>query len=279
MPGAVGKFRDSTFKAVMGNVDYKSAVTVLGQAMGGEKKLSEALHEAYMYAFSMSSGEVETSAETKEEPVKKAETALRAVEHTPAADTSGDKTETQKDTAQKKDEAQAQQDDSQAYEEDKKADTVSAFKESQSVYADIALPANVTYEMPKLPADGISPVAGIVSSGFGYREHPSDGQVRFHYGTDIAADRGTVVSAFSDGSVYAVGESSTYGLYVILEHENGMQTMYAHLDETLVSGGETVTKGENIGKVGASGNATGPCLHFEIIEDGMYVNPEYYISW
>lgn len=276
-PSAVGRFRDSAVRAVMGNVDYRSAVTALGQAMGGEKKLSEALREAYMYAFSMSGGEVETSAETKPEPPKKTETALRAVEHEPPADNAEDKTKLQEKTKAQTppDNAQPEQTD----EEKEKANMVSAFTESQSSYSDIGLPENVTYDMPQLPADGISPVSGTVSSGFGYREHPADGQVRFHYGTDIAAERGTPVKAYTDGSVYAVGESSGYGLYVILEHENGMQTMYAHLDETLVSGGETVTKGENIGKVGATGNATGPCLHFEIIDDGTYVNPEYYISW
>ena len=67
--------------------------------------------------------------------------------------------------------------------------------------------------------------------------------------------------------------------YVILSHENGLQTLYAHMDSVDVSGGETVSKGDKIGSVGDSGNATGTCLHFELIQNDIYLNPEYYLQW
>ena len=276
IPGTAEKLKDYTFRAVMGNIDYKSAIAVFGQVINGEKRLSSAVREAYSYAFSLSGEKIETSAINELKSKNKIEASVEAIEHIIPANTpkmeientekAEDKTETAKETIDSTDNINGE-------------DVVSAFIESQSEYNDIDLPANVTYDMPVLDIDGICPVLGVVSSGFGYREHPSDGQVRFHYGTDIAADKGEMVSAFSDGTVYAVGESSGYGQYIMLEHECGVQTMYAHLDEILVAGGEEITKGMNIGKVGDTGNATGPCLHFEIITDGTYVNPEYYVSW
>ncbi len=160
------------------------------------------------------------------------------------------------------------------------ADAVSAFVESQRQYTDrMELPANVTYDMPELDADCVCPAEGCVSSSFGYRVHPVDGKIRFHYGTDVAAPAGTAVSAFSGGTVRAVGDSASYGTYIIIDHPCGAVTLYAHLSRADVSAGDAVAPGDGIGAVGSTGNATGPCLHFEIRIGGQYVNPEYYVSW
>ena len=245
--------------------DAAAAAAALGEAAGGEKSLSDALREAYSYAFSVASEDTETGGSAGQEQTPPSggteasdqEVAVDTVVSAPAS--SGDLIPTDGDT----------------YGEA----MVAAFSESQSAYADRELPANVTYEMPQLGIDGICPVSGCVSSGFGYRPHPSDGAVRFHYGTDIAADLGTPVVAFADGTVAAVGDSSGYGTYVLLDNGSGVRTMYAHLSAASVSAGQSVAKGDEIGAVGESGNATGPCLHFEILKDGEYVNPEYYVSW
>ena len=153
---------------------------------------------------------------------------------------------------------------------------VAAFLESQSAYSEYAVPANVSYECPALPFEYVSPVSGIKSSGFGYRMHPIENTVKYHYGTDFAANTGTAVSAFADGVIVAVGESESYGKYVIIDHIDGYSTLYAHCSELCMNCGN-VNRGDVIAKVGSSGAATGPHLHFELMHDDSYLNPEFYI--
>lgn len=153
---------------------------------------------------------------------------------------------------------------------------VAAFLESQSVYSEYAVPANVSYECPALPFEYASPVSGIKSSGFGYRMHPIENMVKYHYGTDFAANTGTAVKAFADGVIVAVGDSDTYGKYMMIDHSDGYSTLYAHCSELCMSCGN-VSRGDVIARVGSTGAATGPHLHFELMHDDSYLNPEFYI--
>lgn len=156
-------------------------------------------------------------------------------------------------------------------------EAVSAFVASQAEFEGYAIPANVRTDMPEIPFEYTSPVDGYDSSGFGYRVHPIQGTVKFHYGTDFAADSGDSVSAFADGYVYAAGESDSYGKYLILTHEGGFASLYAHLSEFVAHEGDMVQRGQTIGRVGQTGNATGPHLHFELFLNDVYINPEYYV--
>lgn len=153
---------------------------------------------------------------------------------------------------------------------------VAAFLESQASYAEYAVPANVSYECPALPFEYVSPVSGIRSSGFGYRMHPIENTVKYHYGTDFAANTGTAVTAFADGVIAAVGDSDSYGKYVIIEHSDGYSTLYAHCSELCMNCGN-VSRGDVIAKVGSTGAATGPHLHFELMHNDIYLNPEFYL--
>ena len=90
---------------------------------------------------------------------------------------------------------------------------------------------------------------------------PVQGEERFHYGVDLAAESGTPVTCFADGSVTAVGESNSYGKYLIVAHEGGRATLYAHCSSVLVSSGSAVKRGQEIARVGETGMATGPHLH------------------
>lgn len=139
------------------------------------------------------------------------------------------------------------------------------------------LPDRVSAALPHLPFEYTKPAIGTVSSGFGYREDPLDGEAAFHYGTDIAAHSGDSVLAFADGTVAAAGTDEGYGNYYIIDHPEGFSTLYAHLSEFVVREGQEVEKGQLIGYVGQSGKATGLHLHFELICQGNYLNPEYYI--
>jgi murein DD-endopeptidase MepM/ murein hydrolase activator NlpD len=154
---------------------------------------------------------------------------------------------------------------------------VETFLASQADYSDYAVPANVTYSAPALPFSYQSPVTGYTSSGFGYRIHPLLGEVKFHYGTDFAAWSGTDILAFAAGTVLAAGESDSYGKYIMIDHGDGYETLYAHCSQLNVSAGESVQAGQKIALVGATGQATGPHLHFELLHDNVYLNPEFYL--
>ena len=146
------------------------------------------------------------------------------------------------------------------------------------LYSNQTLPENVSMEQALLGFDYASPLSGTLSSRFGYREHPTEGEERFHYGVDLVADSGTDICSFADGTVTVVGESNSYGNYCVVVHENGCSTLYAHCSRITVSSGKSVSKGETIAKVGESGMATGPHLHFELQQNGVYLNPIYYVA-
>ena len=114
------------------------------------------------------------------------------------------------------------------------------------------------------------PRCRTVTDGFGWRENA------FHYGTDIAADAGTVISSFADGTVTAVGDSSQLGNYVTVSHAGAFTTLYAHCSRITASSGQQVALGDPIAEVGETGNATGPHLHFAIQKDTVYLDPAYY---
>ncbi|MBQ9980029.1 MAG: M23 family metallopeptidase [Oscillospiraceae bacterium] len=149
---------------------------------------------------------------------------------------------------------------------------------TQRQFARLDVPVNVEDGYTELAMPTCLPAIGEVTDGFGYREHPVTGETAYHYGTDIAGALGDSVYAFAEGEVTAVGQSSIDGLFVKVAHADGTVSMYGHCDSVLVSRGDAVTMGEQIAVMGQSGNATGPCLHFELLKDGMYLNPTFYIG-
>lgn len=114
---------------------------------------------------------------------------------------------------------------------------------------------------------------GRVTSGFGWRADPIAGNRRFHRGVDVAAAYGTEVEAAAPGRVEFAGTQRGYGKTIVVEHEDGVRTRYAHLSEIGVARGETVAAGAVVGRVGKSGRATGPHLHFEVQRGGRTVDP------
>lgn len=112
-----------------------------------------------------------------------------------------------------------------------------------------------------------TPTIGVISSYFGERW----GTV--HKGLDIAANTGTPISAAFDGNVKFSGVMSGYGNVIIVEHKNGIETVYAHCNTLIAKVGESVGKGQKIATVGNTGNSTGPHLHFEIKVNGTPVDP------
>lgn len=146
-------------------------------------------------------------------------------------------------------------------------------------YTGPALPDNATMDRYALGlAQTVTPVKSRITSGYGWREHPVEGGEKFHRGVDLKADVGTPVLAFAAGMVEYIGESDSYGQYLQLRHDNGVATFYAHCSKLCVQQGQTVEAGEKVAESGATGEVTGPHLHFEMTKDGVRLNPAYYIE-
>lgn len=122
-----------------------------------------------------------------------------------------------------------------------------------------------------------------ITSQFGYRTHPINKTWSLHTGVDLAAAAGTKIYAAQAGTVELAGTNGGFGLCVIINHGNGLKTLYGHCSKLLVSKGQTVTRGQNIALVGMTGSATGNHLHFEVQErqdNGKYtsVQPLNYVT-
>lgn len=115
-----------------------------------------------------------------------------------------------------------------------------------------------------------------ITSRQGPRVHPVTGEYKNHGGTDIAASYGSAIYAADSGTVVrsADGWNGGWGNYVMINHGNGMQTLYAHMSSRAVSVGQTVSRGQTIGYVGSTGMSTGPHLHFEMYINGSRVDPQ-----
>lgn len=118
------------------------------------------------------------------------------------------------------------------------------------------------------------PVMGKITSRYGKRIDPIEGDVDFHKGLDIAGPEGSKVRASGSGIVTYSGENGTYGNLVIISHGYGYRSLYAHNKKNLVKVGDKVKKGDIIALLGNTGKSTGPHVHFEIHYKGKQVNPE-----
>jgi murein DD-endopeptidase MepM/ murein hydrolase activator NlpD len=126
--------------------------------------------------------------------------------------------------------------------------------------------------------EGRPVAAGFISSYFGERTDPFDGREAFHKGVDFAGTPGEKVVAVAAGVVTWAGERSGFGKLIEINHGDGYITRYAHNARTLVSVGQTVTRGEPVALMGSTGRSTGPHVHFEVLRNGRQVNPLSFIG-
>jgi murein DD-endopeptidase MepM/ murein hydrolase activator NlpD len=133
------------------------------------------------------------------------------------------------------------------------------------------------YEGALVSVPTIWPVRGWTSSEFGFRISPFTGQRAMHDGIDIATPEGMPVIAPANGIVEYVGVKGGYGNTVMVRHGGGVQTLYGHLQVSLVREGQKVYRGQRVALVGNTGRSTGPHLHYEIRLGGIAVNPRRYI--
>jgi murein DD-endopeptidase MepM/ murein hydrolase activator NlpD len=119
----------------------------------------------------------------------------------------------------------------------------------------------------------IWPVVGWLSSSFGNRRDPFNGNPEFHPGLDISADFGEPVRATADGVVVSAATSGNYGNLVVIEHGYGITTRYGHLSRFAATAGQQIQRGDVIGYVGSTGRSTSSHLHYEILLNGRLTNP------
>lgn len=122
-----------------------------------------------------------------------------------------------------------------------------------------------------------TPIAfGRMTSGFGVRRHPVLGYTKMHKGVDFGAPTGTAIYAAADGTIERAGRFSSYGNYVKIKHTSKLSTAYAHMSRFAsgIRSGTRVKQGQIIGYVGTTGRSTGPHLHFEVMVNGVQVNPK-----
>ena len=147
-------------------------------------------------------------------------------------------------------------------------------------YEGPALPNNYTMDKLSLGAlETVNPILGHLNSVYGYRDHPVDGEYKFHNGVDIGGQMGDPIGAFAAGTVEYIGENDDHGLYLQIDHGNGVKSFYAHCSKLCVSQGQTVAAGETVALVGSTGVSTGPHLHLEIKCNGVHVDPAYYVTF
>lgn len=260
LPGKLDGINRFLTASMEQNIDVQAVFSAVGRAFAGEEDVSGAAKEVYQAVFhpeepggSLGAGEALETAAVLETP-ELADMALDSLRPYRQETAGGSQAEAS--------ESGGGQASDLAY----------------ILYSQQNVPDNVSLEQAILGFEYAAPLAGTLTSDFGYREHPVQGEERFHYGVDLAADTGTAVCCFAAGTVTAVGESSSYGRYCVVAHENGYSTLYAHCSRVTASSGAAVSRGEKIAEVGETGNATGPHLHFELHRDGMYLNPIYYVA-
>lgn len=136
-----------------------------------------------------------------------------------------------------------------------------------------------TGEVGGVISNGSWPVPGHtrISSGYGYRQHPILNTREFHTGIDIPAPTGTPAVAIDNGTIIYSGVKGGYGNTIMIQHDDGKVSLYAHNSQLLGSVGQRVQKGQAVSKIGSTGMSTGPHLHFEIRINGKHVNPLDYL--
>lgn len=144
-----------------------------------------------------------------------------------------------------------------------------------NILEDFEVPNHVTFIPIEYNGKATFPIKGYneFTSNFGPRINPISNQPDFHTGIDLAADKNTNILAISSGIVKKSGVSNQLGRHIIIQHDDGFESIYGHCEKLLVKEGDKVKQGQVIAKVGSTGYSTGDHLHFAVRKDGLYFNP------
>lgn len=284
-------------KAVNGGLDYKEAVSVFGEAINGKTDVVSVFNSLTKKEMDSNKKDKNTQ---KSEDVKKEETIQQEKSIQEDAQTNIEKKTaenainknfyttglTQADIQSNNKQGKGIADEISLEEQEKAEVEALSFQMSDAELADdtkpvpfvIPPPSYCSYNKVNVGFKHVTPVYGIMTSPFGYRDHPVGGNASFHTGMDIAANSGTAVQCFADGTVLEASRNKVYGNYVLVQHENGIRTFYGHNSKLVVKKGQKVKLGQKISEVGTTGLSTGPHLHFEVRNGNIRLNPKFYVS-
>lgn len=288
-PQTVSRLAQTAGDLIGRDADFKEAFAAMGRAVSGEEPVGDSLQDAYTAVFNPGEEDAVLASGTAAvsdyldpaarlmrhytlelpDPDEEESTGNGEAEDTsPAAE--------QVAASLPVEETAAVQEPPEEPAADQEVEETATAAASQ-VYTMPALPENASLEQRNLGFAHTSPIVAPLTSPFGWREHPVSGGTKFHYGVDLGAETGTDICAFADGEVYATGDSSSLGYYIMIQHADGYMTLYAHCSKITVTSG-AVTMGQKIAEVGETGIATGPHLHFELHHGDLYLNPIYYVE-
>ena len=292
-PQMVSRLARTAGELIGRDADFKEAFAAMGRAVSGEESVGDSLQDAYAAVFSPDNGEDAVLANAGAEgyleaPARLARLATSALPEPveeKTTEASADETSGAAPAAEMEELMQTVETEEPAPSEvSTEVQTTQTELEEETttaaasqVYTMPALPENASLEQRNLGFAHVSPIVAPMTSPFGWREHPVTGGTKFHYGVDLGAETGTDICAFADGTVYATGDSSSLGYYIMIQHQDGYMTLYAHCSKITVTSG-AVTMGQKIAEVGETGVATGPHLHFELHDGDLYLNPIYYVE-
>jgi murein DD-endopeptidase MepM/ murein hydrolase activator NlpD len=269
--GGVG---ETVLGLIRSDTDFRSAFAAVGEAVFQGEPMLDTLEKLAVEVFGVGQSLGETAAEDPLPAGQVARLALTTLSQRPTSQTVLDQlrvTPVRTAAAQDDGEAQSGEEEPQA--------SPSAESVQVPAYTGPELPEGYSMDYYDLGlSETVTPVLGTLTSSYGYRDHPISGEYLFHAGVDLAAQTGTPVRAFAAGTVEYVGESEAYGLYIQLDHGNGVKTFYCHCSALYATKGEQVALGQTIAAVGQTGNATGPHLHLEVKRDDVHLNPIYYVE-
>lgn len=294
-PQTVSRLAQTAGDLIGRDADFKEAFAAMGRAVSGEESVGDSLQDAYTAVFNPGSEDDAVLANANTEVEEFLDPAAKLMSFTtielPERQEevpSDSETEAVEDTANAAQEPQqVEQPQEQEVQQEAAQETVTPEEQeaaeettiaaASQVYTMPALPENASLEQRNLGFAHVSPIVAPLTSPFGWREHPVTGGTKFHYGVDLGAATGTDICSFADGVVYATGDSSSLGYYIMIQHQDGYMTLYAHCSKITVTSG-AVTMGQKIAEVGETGIATGPHLHFELHDGDLYLNPIYYVE-
>lgn len=285
--------RDGLLRVLGTNIDFRGAFAGLGEAVGGGSSLADGFQDFCIEVFGAGTAEEKGSGTPVPEPrlTSLLDEEGRFFSEDPDTQTlanhyfqvSGTGTEFRIPIEEQPSQEPVQQQPEQETkppEEDEPAIAAAGTVLNISDYKGDPLPNNYTMnELSLGDLERITPVIGRINSEYGYRDHPITGEYGFHGGVDISGKTGDPIQAFADGKVEYVGKGKSYGLYLQIDHGNGVKSFYAHCSKIVVKKGQTVSMGEKIAEIGSTGSATGPHLHLELKYEKMHLNPIYYIQY
>lgn len=285
-PAKVVQLRDDLLELITANTDFRAAFSALGDPVSGDGVLGR-LEDFCVEVFG--AGDSSDRDEPQSIQVSPALTGLMEKEQGFLSGSPSEQTiaehllyRTSPNLSISIGSEHAAQEEPQANEPPDTADAVPAAGTLilKSDYSGETLPDNYTMDQLSLgELETVTPVLGYINSGYGYRDHPVNGAYLFHGGVDISGNLGDPIHAFSSGVVEYVGEDDSYGLYLQLDHGNGVKSFYAHCSTVCVRKGQSVELGDKIAEVGSSGTSTGPHLHLELKYNKLHLNPIYYIEY